>query len=62
VPTFKIVNEDGEWQSDLRLSAPDWKAGDRIPRGRDFLEVVDVRPGAEKTVLVVRTGHVRKSD
>jgi hypothetical protein len=54
VPIYTIVNEAGDWQTDMRLNAPDWKRGDRIPRGRDFLEVVEVRPGVEKTVLVVR--------
>jgi hypothetical protein len=39
---------------------PDWKQGDRIPRGRETLEVIEVRPG-EKVTLVVR-GHVQESD
>jgi hypothetical protein len=29
----------------MRLKAPRWKPGDRIPRGRDALEVVEVRYG-----------------
>jgi hypothetical protein len=27
----------------MQLNAPAWKPGDRIPRGRDTLEVVEVR-------------------
>jgi hypothetical protein len=59
---FKLVTEDGVWLTDIRLSAPDWKPGDRIPRGRDTLEVVEVRDGPETQILVVRSGHVPKSD
>ena len=58
MPTFKIVNEAGDWLTNLRLAVPDVKAGDRIPRGRDSLEVLEVRDGEEKTVLVVRSGPV----
>jgi hypothetical protein len=32
---FKLEAENGTWLTDIRLSAPDWKADDRIPRGRD---------------------------
>jgi hypothetical protein len=38
----------------MQLNAPAWKPGDRIPRGRDTLEVVDVRDGDEPTTLVVK--------
>jgi hypothetical protein len=39
------------------MGPPDWKPGDRIVRGRDdTLEVVEVRDGDDKTVLVVRPG------
>jgi hypothetical protein len=62
VPIYKIVDESGEWQTDMRLSAPDRKPGDRIPRGRDFLEVIEVRPGVDRDVLVVRTGQGQNSD
>jgi hypothetical protein len=60
---FKLVTEDGVWLTDVRLSVPDMKPGDRIPRGRDTLEVVDVRDGGEqKAILVVRSRHVSKND
>jgi hypothetical protein len=61
VPVFKLEAEDGTWLSDVRLSAPDWKPGDRIPRGSDTLEVVRVRHDDERDVLVVRSGQGRKS-
>jgi hypothetical protein len=59
MPIYEIVNEAGEWQADMRVSSGVWKAGDRIPRGRDFLEIVEVRDGVDRQVLVVRPGHVR---
>ena len=43
MPVFKLEAEDGTWLTDIRVSAPNWKPGDRIPRGRDALEVVRVR-------------------
>ena len=55
MPEFKLVDESGTWLTDIRLSGPDWKPGDRIHHGRDTLEVVDVRAGEEKPVLVVRS-------
>jgi hypothetical protein len=62
MPTFKLVDESGDWLSDIRLGVPDMKPGDRIQDGRSFLEVLEVRAGDEKQVLVVRTGRVPKSD
>jgi len=57
MPTFKIVDEHGVWMTNLRLGVPNWKPGDRIHRGPgDTLEVVEVRDGDEKQVLVVRPG------
>jgi hypothetical protein len=50
--------EDGTWLTDIRLGPPDWKPGDRIPRGTDTLEVVRVRHDDERDVLVVRSVHV----
>jgi hypothetical protein len=38
----------------MQLNAPAWKPGDRILRGRDTLEVVDVRHGGELLTLVVK--------
>jgi hypothetical protein len=38
----------------MRSNAPKWKPGDRIPRGRDTLEVVEVRHGGELVTLVVK--------
>ena len=45
------------WLSDEPLKGYDWRAGDRIHRGRDTLEVVEVKDEArdEKPVLVVRS-------
>ena len=54
MPTFRIEDEQGQWLTDMRLGPAVWKPGDRIPRGSDTLEVVDVRH-AEKPTLVVRT-------
>ena len=58
VPVFKLEAEDGTWLSDVRLGPPDWKPGDRIPRGCDMLEVVRVRHDDERDVLVVRPVQV----
>ena len=55
MPTFRLENEQGQWLTDARLAAHDWNPGDRIPRGRDTLEVVEVRAaGDELVTLVVR--------
>ncbi len=56
MPTFRLENEQGTWLTDARLGPHDWKPGDRIPRGRDTLEVVNVRVGSgeELVTLVVR--------
>jgi hypothetical protein len=59
---FKLETEDGTWLSDIRIGVPNWKPGDRIPRGTDALEVVRVRHDDERDVLVVRSVHVLKSD
>jgi hypothetical protein len=59
MPTFKLENEEGQWLADARLGAHDWKPGDRIPRGRDTLEVIAVRGGSdddEFVTLIVRAG------
>jgi hypothetical protein len=45
MPTFRLEDEQGRWLTDVRLNAPTWKPGDRIPGGRDTLEVVEVRIG-----------------
>jgi hypothetical protein len=55
---FKIEAEDGTWLSDVRLGPPNWTAGDQIPRGRDTLEVIQVRHDDERDVLVVRPVQV----
>ena len=54
MPTFRIEDEQGRWLTDMRLSVPNWKPGDRIRRGRDTLEVVEVRAEGETVTLVVR--------
>jgi hypothetical protein len=61
MPTFRLEDEQGRWLTDMRLNAPPWKPGDRIPRGRDTLEVVEVRVGEGQVTLVVK-GHGRNSD
>jgi hypothetical protein len=59
---FKLEAEDGMWLTDIRLGPPDWKPGDRIPRGNDTLEVVRVRHDDERDVLVVRSVQASRSD
>ena len=64
MPTFRLENEQGKWLSDAKLGSHEWKPGDRIPRGRDTLEVVDVRGGAEGeyvTLIVKPTSGIRSS-
>jgi hypothetical protein len=56
MPTFRLEDEQGRWLTNMQLNAPAWKPGDRIPRGRDTLEVVEVRHGGELPTLVVK-GH-----
>ena len=62
MPVFKLVNEDGVWVEDASLGAADWKPGDRIADGRDWIEVIEVRADAETPVLVVRSGRGSKCD
>jgi hypothetical protein len=67
MPTFRIEDEHGQWLTNMRLGPREWKAGDRIPRGTDTLEVIDVRLAGEDdttdgTLVVVATGHVPMSD
>ena len=45
MPLTRLETEQGQWLSDARLGSHEWKPGDRIPRGRDTLEVVEVRAG-----------------
>jgi hypothetical protein len=61
MPTYRIEDEQGQWLTDMALSQPSWQAGDAIYRGRDSLEVLEVRHGDEKTTLVVK-GHGVVSD
>jgi hypothetical protein len=61
MPVYRIENEQGQWLTDMALSAPNWKPGDTIYQGRDRITVVDVRAGEEKTTLVV-DGPVLISD
>jgi hypothetical protein len=62
MPTFRIEDEHGRWLTDMRLNAPMWRPGDRIPRGRDTFEVVEVRVGKDQVTLVGKTAyeHSRK--
>jgi hypothetical protein len=55
---FKLEAADGTWLTDIRVAVPNWKPRDRIPRGKDTLEVVRVRHDDERDVLVVRPVHV----
>ena len=61
MPTFRLEDEQGQWLADARLGSHDWKPGDRIPRGRDTLEVVEVRAGdGDKfATLIVRAAIQR---
>jgi hypothetical protein len=56
MPTFRLEDDEGQWLTDARLGAHDWKPGDRISRGDDTLEVVDVRTGRDVKLvtLIVR--------
>jgi hypothetical protein len=54
MPTFRLEDEQGRWLTNMRLGVPNWKPGDRIPRGRDMLEVVEVRAEEEQVTLVVK--------
>jgi hypothetical protein len=55
MPTFRLEDTEGRWLTDMRLNAPGWKPGDRIPRGRDTLEVGEGRLGDDQVTLVVKT-------
>jgi hypothetical protein len=56
MPTFRLEDTEGRWLTDTRLNAPNWRPGDRIPGGRDTLEVVEVRLGDDQVTLVVKPG------
>ncbi len=58
MPTSRLENEQGQWLREARLAAHDWEPGNRIPRGLDPLEVIDVRAGRgdELVTLLVRGG------
>jgi hypothetical protein len=56
-----LEHGQGRWLTDMRLNAPAWKPGDRIPRGRDTLEVVEVRYDQAPVTLVVK-GHGAEGD
>jgi len=51
---LRLETEQGRWLANMRLNAHTWKAGDRIPRGRDTLEVVEVRETGDTLTLVAR--------
>jgi hypothetical protein len=61
MPTFRLEDEQGRWLTNLRSVATAWRPGDRIPRGRDTLEVVEVRYDQEPVTLVVK-GHGPEGD
>jgi hypothetical protein len=54
MPTFRLEDEQGRWLTNMQLNAPAWKSGDTIPRGRDSLEVVEVRVEEELVTLIVK--------
>jgi hypothetical protein len=54
MPTFRLEDTEGRWLTNMHLNARAWKPGDRIPRGRDTLEVVVVRRDGELVTLVVK--------
>ena len=62
MPTFRLEDEQGQWLTDARLNAPTWKPGDRIPRGRDTLQVVEVRLGDDPVTLIVRAEQRRSEE
>ncbi len=53
MPTFRLEDEHGQWLTDARLGPHDWKPGDRIPRGRDTLEIVKVRAGHDNNYVTL---------
>jgi hypothetical protein len=55
MPTSRLEDEQGQWLTNIQLNAPAWKPGDRIPRGRDSLEVLEVRYEDDPATLVVRS-------
>ncbi len=66
MPTYQLLTETGDDLGSFRAGTPTWAPGDRIHRGRDMLEVVNVttaESGDEVDgYLVVRVnGHVSKS-
>jgi hypothetical protein len=51
---FRLEDEQGRWLTNMQLNAPGWKPGDRIPRGRDTSEVMEVRLEPDQVTLVVK--------
>jgi hypothetical protein len=51
LPSYRLINTEGDDLGTLRAAAPDWRAGERIHRGKggDLLVVrfVDAEPGDE---------------
>jgi hypothetical protein len=49
VPTYRLISVEGQDLGSLRASAPGWRAGDRIQRGRDgdllVVRLVEAEPG-----------------
>ncbi len=42
MPTYKLLTETGDDLGPFRVGTPIWAPGDRIHRGHDTLEVVNV--------------------
>jgi hypothetical protein len=51
---FRLEDEQGRWLSGRVDERAELKPGDRIPRGRGTLEVVEVRDEPEQVTLVVK--------
>ena len=51
VPSYRLINADGEDLGSFRAAIPDWSAGDRIHRGRTgdliVVRLVAAEPGDE---------------
>jgi hypothetical protein len=47
VPHYRLIDEQGEDLGPFRASTPAWQPGERIPRGRDSLVVVNLTPALD---------------
>ena len=56
MPMFRFEDEFGRWLSNARLDVADYKPGDRVQRGGETVDVIEVRSGPEDELvtLIVR--------